>query len=211
MSDRPYVSRSEAKAQGLKRFYTGAGACGHDAERYVVNGGCVDCIRGKSKAHRKGEKVAARGTGFCWNDANRQKLLDAYVDTGDIQGARDMVGVTPSEYHRELGRNMAFKEAVAAATALAIQTLEDRAIHHAGRGNEKLILAVLKAKFPEQYSEKIKVDNTHTHTVKGLSDEEIDKRIARLSRGGVTFEHIPRGKGAIAFAPRGESEAGSSE
>jgi len=40
------ISRQEAKERGLKRFYTGV-ACknGHDSERYVKSGGCIECSR----------------------------------------------------------------------------------------------------------------------------------------------------------------------
>src|SRR5579859_512216 len=39
------ISRKDAHARGLKRFYTGK-PCkgGHLSERYVVNGGCIACI-----------------------------------------------------------------------------------------------------------------------------------------------------------------------
>lgn len=39
------VSRRAAQALGLKRFYTGV-PCGkgHVAERYVCNGGCLECM-----------------------------------------------------------------------------------------------------------------------------------------------------------------------
>lgn len=213
MNDRPHVSRSEAKAQGSKTFYTGPCRNGHDTHRYVVNGACSACTAGKAKEAKKADKTPAKpkeaiGEGFSWTDDARRRLCDVYVDTGDIESARSAVGVLPSEYHRELARNNEFKDAIARATALAVQTLEDKAIGHAMRGNEKLALAILKAKFPDQYSERVKVDNTHTHTVK-LSDDELDKRIARL-QGRVVATIPPRESRAIGFA-RGESEEGSAE
>lgn len=211
MSDKPHVSRSEAKAQGSKVFYTGPGKCGHDAPRYVVNGACTDCTAKKAKASKelaKTDKPKAKGADFKWTDDARRRLCDVYVDTGDIESARAAVGVLPSEYHRELARNNEFKDAIVSATALAIQTLEDKAMGHALRGNEKLALAILKASFPDQYSERVKVDNTHTHTVK-LSDDELDKRIARLQ--GRVVATVPKGASrALEFA-RGESEEGSAE
>jgi hypothetical protein len=41
---RPIITRADAAAHGLKRFYTGK-VCkrGHDAERYTRNGTCVEC------------------------------------------------------------------------------------------------------------------------------------------------------------------------
>jgi hypothetical protein len=42
-------TRKEAHAAGLKRFYTGK-PChnGHDCERYVSSGGCLDCVTYKT-------------------------------------------------------------------------------------------------------------------------------------------------------------------
>ena len=209
-----YISKSEAKASGLRRFYVGTCKAGHDAERYVANGACVTCNEQRANASKKAKPKAppppsvAVGEGFKWTDDARQRLCDVYVDTGDIESARAAVGVLPSEYHRELERNNEFKTSVARATALAIQTLEDKAMGHALRGNEKLALAILKAKFPDQYSERVKVDNTHTHTVK-LSDDELDKRIARLQ--GRVIATVPKGAPrALNFARR-EGEEGVAE
>ena len=51
------ISRSEAKAKGLKRFFTGK-PCkhGHVAERYVGSSGCVECQRVINKKPRKKPK-----------------------------------------------------------------------------------------------------------------------------------------------------------
>lgn len=40
------LSRRDALLLGLKRYYTGK-PCkyGHDAERFVANGGCVECVQ----------------------------------------------------------------------------------------------------------------------------------------------------------------------
>lgn len=42
---REIISRDEAELRGLRRYYTGK-LCkrNHDAERYVINGCCVDCV-----------------------------------------------------------------------------------------------------------------------------------------------------------------------
>lgn len=58
------VSRKEAKANGLKRYYTG-NAClrGHKAERYTCNKTCVVCDRlRKAKSRNKVEtKLVVEG------------------------------------------------------------------------------------------------------------------------------------------------------
>ncbi|HFS8111099.1 TPA: hypothetical protein ACH2I9_002408 [Enterobacter asburiae] len=47
------VTRMEAAKAGLNRFYTGK-ACrnGHKAERYVLNGTCVECALQSANRHR---------------------------------------------------------------------------------------------------------------------------------------------------------------
>ena len=182
MPEFDFVSRSEAKARKLKRYYTG-GTCkhGHRAERFVSTGACVACGAGKPADPPEAEQRRMRND-FKWSDDIREVLIDEYVNTGDIQGAREVVHCSAAAYHRELEANPEFAAAIKKATVLAMQTLEDRAIHQAGKGNDKLILAVLKAKHPDQYSERIKVDTSHT--VK-LSDAELDRRIRRLGGGHI--------------------------
>lgn len=47
------VSRQVAHAEGIKRFYTGEPCIrGHDAERFVANGNCVDCASWKTPPKR---------------------------------------------------------------------------------------------------------------------------------------------------------------
>lgn len=129
---------------------------------------------------------------FQWTEDIREVLIDEYVNSGDIQAARETVDVSAAAYYRELDANQEFAAAIKKATILAVQTFEDRAIHLAKKGNDKLILAVLKAKLGGQYSERIKIDSTHT--VK-LSDAELDRRIRRLGGGflidGNTVDVIP--------------------
>jgi hypothetical protein len=58
-TDMQIISRAEAKAKGLKRYFTGK-PCkhGHVAERQVFNATCVECERTALKRYR--EKLAAR-------------------------------------------------------------------------------------------------------------------------------------------------------
>lgn len=57
MNNVALISRDDAQLRNLKRFYTGE-PCprGHDAERYVSNGGCIACV---NRATAK--KVTNRG------------------------------------------------------------------------------------------------------------------------------------------------------
>jgi len=53
------ISRAEAKAKGLKRYFTGK-PCkhGHVAERQVFNATCVDCQRAANKRSRLKKSAA---------------------------------------------------------------------------------------------------------------------------------------------------------
>lgn len=60
------ISRDEAFAKGLKRYYTGK-PChkGHDCERYVSSGGCLDCVTFKAAPKiRRNENLVWPDRGF---------------------------------------------------------------------------------------------------------------------------------------------------
>jgi transposase-like protein len=121
---------------------------------------------------------------FRWSDEKRARLIDLYVDTGDIAEAREVVGVTPSEYLRELDRNAEFAQQIATAEPKAKRALEERATSLALRGNDKLLSLVLKAKNPE-FRDSLRIEAT---TTVRLSDDQLDARIARLSRHERTID-----------------------
>lgn len=211
-----FVSKSEAKTRGLKRYFTGKRCIhGHVSERYVSTGACVGCDQKLPPDPPEAEKRRLIND-FDWTEDVREVLIDEYVNSGDIQGAREVVNVSAAAYYRELESNPVFAEAIKKATVLAIQTFEDRAIHMAKKGNDKLILAVLKAKMSDQYSDRLKVENTHEMK---LSDAELDRRIAKL-RGERVVHVIPelpanprridiaRREARIAAAAGGEEAAG---
>ena len=55
------ISRAEAKAKGLKRYFTGK-PCkhGHVAERQLFNATCVKCQRAANKKSRLKKSAAGR-------------------------------------------------------------------------------------------------------------------------------------------------------
>jgi hypothetical protein len=57
VTTRTILSRREAHAQGLKRFYTGE-PCkhGHRCERFTSSGGCIECQTFKTPSKRHGFK-----------------------------------------------------------------------------------------------------------------------------------------------------------
>ena len=61
MTKHKIISQKEAKAKGLKRFFTGL-KCkkGHRAERFVSSGACVDCRRTENMTPEQVERRNAR-------------------------------------------------------------------------------------------------------------------------------------------------------
>lgn len=61
------IAREKAAKLGLNKFYTGK-VCrnGHTAERYVINGACVDCCNANAMAQKQRFRdllAEARATG----------------------------------------------------------------------------------------------------------------------------------------------------
>lgn len=67
------ITRAQARAQGLKRYFTGE-PCkrGHIAERQVASLTCMDCDREQHRATYDPEKN--RESGRRWREANREKV-----------------------------------------------------------------------------------------------------------------------------------------
>jgi len=87
-----FISRADAKEQGLKRYFTGK-ECphGHVAERIVSNGYCVQCSKINSLEYIKNNKEKAKQTrqaylkrnpekkakwGKAYYEANKEKILE---------------------------------------------------------------------------------------------------------------------------------------
>lgn len=79
-----------------------------------------------------------------WTPEMRQRLIEAYVDTGDLLKAQEIVGVTPSQFNTEVDNNPEFSERVKAAKKHASNTLELRAIQEGLGGNDKLLSLILR-------------------------------------------------------------------
>jgi hypothetical protein len=81
---------------------------------------------------------------FAWTDAKRAKLIKTYVDTGDLLGAQQAVGATPSDFNAERTRNESFRAAVEASKKDARATLLMRAQSEALAGNDRLLQVFVK-------------------------------------------------------------------
>src|SRR6516225_9479147 len=70
------ISRAEARALGLKRFFTGK-PCkhGHVAERHVSTSACVECELGRWRARRAANPEKARERDHLRYVKNKDKIL----------------------------------------------------------------------------------------------------------------------------------------
>lgn len=57
------ITRQKAALAGLSRYYSGKPCCnGHQSERYVANGACVECMTIHTAAYRERmSKLIAKG------------------------------------------------------------------------------------------------------------------------------------------------------
>lgn len=129
-----------------------------------------------SLEERLGIRRVNSSEGFIWTKEKHDKLIEVYINTGDLASARDSIGVTPFEYFQELARNSDFQQRLKEADPLAHLALEERAIQLALAGNDKLLTKVLSVKKPE-YKENIKVDMNVTEK---LNDRQLEARLFRL-------------------------------
>lgn len=73
---RPIVTREEAKAAGLKRYFEGDEcAYGHVAERLVRNQGCTECARIRSQAWRDANPEKSKESWSKHRAQNRDKII----------------------------------------------------------------------------------------------------------------------------------------
>lgn len=114
---------------------------------------------------------------YDWDPSKRTRLIEVFIDTGDVATARDSIRVTPSEYFRELERNPDFAAQIDEAAQLAMRALEDRATQLALAGNDKLLQKLLAAKMPEYRD---RVDVNMKHSAEKLTDDQLNAQLTRL-------------------------------
>lgn len=195
------MSRSEAKARGLLTFFTATGkTCkrGHISPRYTSNNACVECQNLTPEQRVEDENADPTKIGeadiivhqpppdefaprvpMAWTRVTREKLIETYIDTGDIVTARQVVGASPSEYEREIENNAAFAHMVDQAKPKADMRLRERARQLALKGNDKALIAELKMMFPE-YRDTMKVEMQTT--VRQLDDKKLLAKIEQLQK-----------------------------
>lgn len=113
---------------------------------------------------------------FKWSAEKRQTFLQVWVDTGDIELARNAVGATPSAYWNELETNDDFAEAAKVAEGKAFRVLESKAISLAAQGNDRLLVKIMTSRLPE-YRERVAVNLKLNEQ---LSDDELNAKITRF-------------------------------
>jgi hypothetical protein len=75
---------------------------------------------------------------FVWTPATERQLVKRFIDTGLLEQARNELGIAASDYHAHLAASPEFAAAISGAEPTARQTLRERAIQAAERGNDRL-------------------------------------------------------------------------
>lgn len=86
--------------------------------------------------------VTESAKGFAWTDAIEKQLIRRYIDSGLIESARQELGISASDYQQRLTDNPDFAAAIDAARTPARETLKERALQAADRGNDRLLKAL---------------------------------------------------------------------
>jgi hypothetical protein len=118
-------------------------------------------------------------TEFAWTPEIERHLIRLWVDCGELQTARDCIGVTASQYFEHLEESAAFTEAIQNAAPLAAAALEDKAHQLALKGNDRLLQKLLEAKKPDEYGNRVRVDFNDTSK---MTDAQIDARLVSIFR-----------------------------
>ncbi len=150
---------------------------------------------------------------YKWDEDKRARLLTVFIDSGDIATARDAIGVTASEWYKELARNPVFSAQYDEAYPLAMNSLEERAKQLALAGNDKLIGVVLKAEKPGKYTERV---NMNLNVTEKLTSDQLLARIrqqltvaAQLYRSPIIDAQFTEPQRAIGVS--GELDSAESE
>ena len=115
---------------------------------------------------------------FEWTDDKRARLLESYIDSGNLAVARDSIKCSPSQLWKELDVNPRFSGQLDAAHVRAVKVLEETAVKLALAGNDRLLPVILKAERPDKYTEKQRVDIFSD--ISRLSEEQLNTRLFAL-------------------------------
>lgn len=151
---------------------------------------------------------------FAWDEDKVHRLLMVYEDTGDIATARDSIGVTPSQFNKEMRENGEFFARVTETQKHADQILLEKATQLALRGNDKLLQQLLRAKMPEQFGDKLNLNlNGEVRLTNDQLIDSIVRSIVTARRRGevITVEPEPVRAIAAPTEPAGDGETGEAE
>ncbi len=122
---------------------------------------------------------------FEWSDEKKTQLIRAWINGGNLDVARESIGVLPADYFDELERDPDFAERIKATTPLAARALEDRAVALALAGNSNLLQKLLASQMPDKYRDRLSVEMNNDDLSQEQLNAKLDKLIRRLSGGKV--------------------------
>lgn len=74
---RELISKAQARAAGLTRYFTGKPCChGHTCERMVSSGGCVICVRAKKHLWNLENRARTSASRNAWAAKNRERCRE---------------------------------------------------------------------------------------------------------------------------------------
>jgi hypothetical protein len=79
------------------------------------------------------------GAGFTWDDDKRRLFIEHYVNSGELDTARQAVGCTRAQYFNELKTNIQFASDVDAAKPLAESVIEEAFTRAAKAGQQSVL------------------------------------------------------------------------
>jgi hypothetical protein len=170
-----------AKYAELRDIEAAAKVCGTTAAQIVSrrsHNALLDGAMTRIETDLTIPKLVPESPAFDWTDEKRERLLEVYVDSGNLAIARDAIKCTPSQLWRELDTNAPFASALEDARVRAAQVFEERAHAEALNGNDRLLPIVLKAERPDKYTEKLRLD-VHTKYDR-MTPNELNAELSRL-------------------------------
>ena len=136
------VSKQEALALGLKRYFTGAPCkpAGHIAERWTSSGACYDCVRARNLGHSRIHKERFNAQSTKWNIENKEKrkvIYDRWLEANSETVLKRNRAWTKQRYHEQYKHDPAHRERAKAATKEWAEQNHDRMLAHSRASKER--------------------------------------------------------------------------
>lgn len=129
------VSKQEALALGLKRYFTGIPCkpAGHVAERWTSSGACYDCVRARNLDHSRIHKERFNAQSVKWNADNKERrkvIYDRWLEPNKERELKRKRTWTTQRYHEQYKLDPEHRERAKAVTKEWAEQNHDRMLAH---------------------------------------------------------------------------------